>query len=264
MTVVFVSLLLTGLAYAGSSHAQIKEDEVDFEVLATVTMKEGDNLWDLATKYYGDPFQWPLIKDMNKIPSEGAIPIGTVVYLPVIPIKRTTVEEVEPEVSEVEKLSAEIEKLRNELRSVKGKNKECEDKNKQLAEALKDKDAAIKDLSGMLDNVKTALDRMKAESELEAQAREMRAAAQEAAKKDKDKLSDAVKSKDRYIQELESKLKQCTGDLETARAELRARPKIVVEEKPPTPVKKAAPGDKSKIAALAAALIGSIVWIASD
>jgi nucleoid-associated protein YgaU len=67
--VLVFSLLLTGLACVGSLRAQIKEDEVDFEVMATVTIKDGDSLWNLAQKYYRDPFKWTIIKDMNKIPN---------------------------------------------------------------------------------------------------------------------------------------------------------------------------------------------------
>ena len=170
IVILVLSLLLTGLAYVGSLLAQIKEEEIDFEVMATVTAKGGDSLWDLAQKYYGDPFKWTIIKDVNKIPNEYTIPVGTVMYIPVIPLKKT-VKVVEPEIKEEkppapdERLLAEIEKLREELSRIKGDLEICKEQNDELRKELQDKDATIKDLSGMLDNIKAALDKMKADTE---------------------------------------------------------------------------------------------------
>jgi uncharacterized protein YoxC len=268
MTVVLVlSLLLTGLACLGSLRAQIKEGEVDFEVLATVTMKKGDNLWDLATKYYGDPLKWPLIKDLNKIPNEKKIPVGAVIYIPVKEAKRI-VEGVEAEIAErkaiEEELSKEIAKLKEDLSAVKAKSEECEEKNKELAEALKEKDASIADLEGMLDNVKAGLDKMKAEAELEAQAQEMRAAAQAAAEKKREELAAALEAKDKKIQELEEKFKQCQRDvaaLESMRDELRVKIAEAERRRPPSAV---SADHRSRVAAVAIAIVGSIIWIASN
>jgi nucleoid-associated protein YgaU len=86
--VLVLALLLTGLVCVGISRAQIKKEEVDFEVLATVTMVKGDTLWELAEKYYDDPYRWQIIMDLNKIPDERRIPIGTVVYIPVEDAKK--------------------------------------------------------------------------------------------------------------------------------------------------------------------------------
>ena len=113
--VMVLSLLLTGLTCVGISRAQIKEADVDFEVLATVTMVKGDTLWDLAQKYYNDPYGWDRILKMNRIPDERRIPIGTVIYIPVEDAKRI-VKEVEKKIEEkkvvVKDTVTELEKLR--------------------------------------------------------------------------------------------------------------------------------------------------------
>jgi type I site-specific restriction-modification system R (restriction) subunit len=269
--VLVLSLLLAGLAYVGVSRAQIKEEDVDFEVMATVTMKKGDSLSVLAKKYYGDPLKWPLIKDMNKIPNEARIPVGTVIYIPVKDAKRI-VKKVEAEIVEKkvaeEDLSAKIAKLQEELRGLKEKSKECEDEKERLSKELKDKDASVKDLEGMLDNVKAALDKMedktaKTEAELEAQAREMRAAV----KKREEELSQAEEAKDKELQELRSELSRCRGDmarLEALRDELMAKireAEAVAVKRPRKPV---SAERRSTVAAIAIALVGSIIWIASD
>jgi len=278
--VLVLSLLLTELAFVGVPSAQIRKDEVDFEVLDTVTMKKGDNLWNLAKKYYDDPLRWKYIMDMNRIPNERKIGIGTVIYIPIKDAKRI-VKIVEKKIEEKEvvkeDLSGEIAKLREELRSLREENAnlrkaldECSSEKKQLAErleekeaALREKDATIKDLEGMMDNVKAALDKMKANAELAAQTEEMRAAAQAASER---KIGD----KDKRIRELESKLADCQRSLERlerARNELDAklRQAEMAKEMPAKPMKKQyATSERSMVAAIAIAIVGSIMWISSD
>ena len=87
-----------------------------------------------------------------------------------------------------------------------------------------------------------------------------------AARKHEDELSGARSAKDKLIDELEAKLRQCrrnVEELEKLRDELKARIKMaeVVEKKPP--VKKKPVDERSKVAAVAVILIGSIIWIAS-
>ena len=49
----------------------------------TVTIRKGDTLWELADKYYGDPYKWPLILEMNRLPESGRdLPVGTVIQIP--------------------------------------------------------------------------------------------------------------------------------------------------------------------------------------
>lgn len=291
MTAVLVLLLLlTGLAYVGELHAQIKKDEVDFEVMATVTMVAGDTLWDLAEKHYEDPLEWAIIKDLNRIPNERRIPIGTVVYIPVKEAKKI-VKKVEAEIEEkkvaVEEVSAQIGKLKKDLDRARKKSKEYESKNKRLAKSVRDLESKNKRLARSLKDMK---DKDAAFNKLEAQVRELRAAVRKkdaviedleaelrelrAAAKRHRELVEAVDRKERQIEELESKLRRSRGDieeLERARNELRAKIERAEaardRDRPPRPVRKPAkkPTDpRSRIAAVAIALVGSIIWIASD
>ncbi|MFC1714888.1 LysM peptidoglycan-binding domain-containing protein [Candidatus Poribacteria bacterium] len=84
------SVLLTSLICAADLCAQIREDEVDFQILATVTAQKDNGLWSLAEKYYGNPRLWPLISDMNRISDATNIPAGTTIYIPVKDAKRIT------------------------------------------------------------------------------------------------------------------------------------------------------------------------------
>ncbi|MFC1714885.1 LysM peptidoglycan-binding domain-containing protein [Candidatus Poribacteria bacterium] len=75
-------ILLTSLTCAAGLHAQIQEDEIDFQILATVTYQRDNSLWSLAGKYYGNPRLWPHIADMNRIADATDIPAGTPIYIP--------------------------------------------------------------------------------------------------------------------------------------------------------------------------------------
>ena len=77
------SVLLMSLACVANLRAQIREDEVDFQILATVTSQKDNSLWSLAEKYYGNPRLWPLISDMNRIADPTDIPTGATIYIPV-------------------------------------------------------------------------------------------------------------------------------------------------------------------------------------
>jgi len=87
IVVLILSILLTGLVSVGSLRAQPKKEEVNFEILATVTMKSGGVLWNLAQEYYKDPYEWKYIKKMNKISNERRIPVGMVIYIPAKDVK---------------------------------------------------------------------------------------------------------------------------------------------------------------------------------
>jgi myosin heavy subunit len=271
-----VLLLLTGLVYVGNLRAQIKEEEVDFGILATVKMEKGDNLWDLAMKYYDDPYKWTLIQEKNKIPSEVRIPVGTVIYIPIGDAKEIAEEvdeEIDKQKEELKKLADELEKLRQQLRRCNARNRDLTAKNKRLDKVVEDKDAAIKKkdedikkLQSMLDNITAALKKMEgdSESELEAQAREMRAAAQAAAAA-KEGRGKELAEKDELIESLEAKLRSCRASLERlelARDELRAKIRMAeaAATKPPAAKKK---NPKSTITAIAIAIAGSMVWIAT-
>jgi DNA repair exonuclease SbcCD ATPase subunit len=282
MTAILVSLLLLAeLACVGTLRAQLKEDEVNFEYMAKITMEKGNNqcLWNLAKEYYKNPLEWTYIKEMNNIPNEKTIPIGTVIYIPVKDAKKI-VKKADVKIEEMnateKALRDEIANLKAELERCKEDNKKCEAEREKLANALREcegkvrrltkaledceasvkkKDATIAELQAMLENVKKALDKMKADSDLLAQESEMRAAAQRKRSED--------------IESLEAKLRQCRREVEELEAERnRLRAQIAQLEqaammKPAKPEKKTA-DEKSMVAAIAIMLIGSIIWIASD
>ena len=284
--IVILLLLLTALVYVGDIRAQITEDEVDFEVLATVTMRKGneDSLWNLAKKYYGDPYQWTFIRDMNRIPNERVIPVGTVIYVPVKGAKKLAKEvEVKEKEAAEEELSAEIARLRKELRGVKGKNKElarslkeCEDRNRQLTREMKNKDARIKELEAearKMREMQAAARRKDARiKELEGKVREMQAAAEAAARE-----NESLEARIRQSQDLESQLRRHRREieeLEEANRKLNDRIRRTEvagerspQEKPREPVKKEpkeSVDPKSRIAVVAILLLGTIAWMASD
>lgn len=273
-----LSLLLTGLACVGNVRAQLRKDEVDFEYLDVVKVDDPNGyLWNLAKKYYNNPLQWKYIMEMNKIPNERRIRKGTVIYIPVKDAKKI-VKIVEAQIEEkkvVEKdLSSELEMLRAELRELKEKADDCAEKNRRLSMALEEKDAllaekdaAIKDLQAMLDSLKGAVDRVKAEAEIEGQRQKLRAEASEA--EFEAQLREVKSSQRRHIEELESQLDKCRRErerLEMARDELMAKIKRaeMAGDKPMIPRKREEKDSRSMVAAVAIALVGSIIWMASD
>lgn len=48
----------------------------------TYTMQKGDTLWDLSTKYYGDPTLYPIFLEVNAITNPRTIPTGKVIVVP--------------------------------------------------------------------------------------------------------------------------------------------------------------------------------------
>ena len=53
-------------------------------IIATVRLGRGETLWDLAEKYYGDPYKWSHIQKANNFPRSGkGLSVGTIVHIPV-------------------------------------------------------------------------------------------------------------------------------------------------------------------------------------
>lgn len=50
--------------------------------LATYTVKKGDTLWDLARKYYSNPYLWPRIADRNGVKNPRLLQIGKRLVIP--------------------------------------------------------------------------------------------------------------------------------------------------------------------------------------
>ena len=81
------------------------------EAMTKVTVQKGDTLWELASKYYGDPFKWDLIAEANNIPNpRDPIPVGTVLQIPVKGTKGGT------ESAEYTNIPAAVERSIYELR----------------------------------------------------------------------------------------------------------------------------------------------------
>jgi hypothetical protein len=48
----------------------------------TYTMKDGDTLWDLSAKFFGDPTLYPVFLEVNRIDNVRTIPTGKVIVVP--------------------------------------------------------------------------------------------------------------------------------------------------------------------------------------
>jgi hypothetical protein len=120
----------------GNLRAQIKKEEVDFEYMATVTAQKGKDccLWNMAEKYYGDPYLWNLIKEKNKISNERKIPVGTVIYIPT----RDAKELVAKTEGDMDKISANMSELEEELAAARKEAKNCKAEKAKLSKALED------------------------------------------------------------------------------------------------------------------------------
>jgi len=272
-----LAIFLTGLISVGSLRAQLKKEEVDFEYMAAVTMKSGDVLWNLAEQYYKDPMRWKYIAEKNKIRNERRIPIGTVVYIPVEDAKKIAKEAekvIEAKKVAVDESALKLAELQKELDRIKKEHEICLAKLDEAMNALKEKDALIAELQ---DKINALNKQIEAQAELEARLEDMRIAAKSATER-KDDLSGALKEKDAAIAEKEAriadmewKLKQSQSEIskyEEANKELRT--KIEMAEKNKTSMEerpsraKYVSDSRSKIAAMAIALVGSIIWMASD
>jgi predicted RNase H-like nuclease (RuvC/YqgF family) len=287
MLIVFL-LLLTGLACVGSLRAQLKKEEVDFEVLATVTAVPGIDccLWNMAAKHYGDPYKWTILKDVNKIPNERRIATGTVIYIPVLPLKKVEEKPEKPEPSE-------LDLLKKQVNSLKKKNRECEAKRKQLAKALEDCKKRAKRMAGQAKalrkcqdenkKLKARLKKLQNENrklakankekdgtidELEGRLREMKGALRRC----EEELEKALAKKDRHIEELEEELHKCRRKLEEIEIAQKVKQELMMK-KHVGPCKRQPPhlgkkeykkDDRALVAAVAIAIVGSLIWIGSD
>lgn len=63
----------------------------------TYTMVEGDTLWELANKFYGDPTVYPVFLEVNSIDNPRTIPVGRVINVPSYDEMRRIANEVNPE-----------------------------------------------------------------------------------------------------------------------------------------------------------------------
>ena len=50
--------------------------------IGTYTVKKGDTLWDLARKYYGNPYLWPRLADRNGVRNPRRLQIGKRLVIP--------------------------------------------------------------------------------------------------------------------------------------------------------------------------------------
>jgi len=279
LMVVLLSVFLTGVISVEGLRAYLKE-KPDWPHIE-VTMKKGDVLWNLAQEYYKDPFKWKIIAEKNGIvppPAERRIPIGAVIYVPIEDaqkIAKETEKVVEAKKVAVDESALKLAELQKELDRIKKDYEDCLAKIKDMTDALKERDALVAELEA---KIKALNSEIEAQSELEARLEDMRVAAKSTAER-KDELSGVLKEKDASIAEKEAriaemewKLKQNQSELsryEAANAELKMKiekaEKMESEEgyeKPARP--KFVSDPRSRIAAMAIALVGSIIWMASD
>jgi len=282
-----LAIFLTGLVSVSSLRAYFKnKEEVPFEYMAAVTMKKGDVLWNLAEQYYKDPFKWKIIAEKNVIPNERKIPIGAVIYIPVEDAKKIAKEAekvIEAKKVAVDENALKLAELQKELDRIKREHEDSLAKINELMRIIAEKDAIIAELEG---KIKALNKELEAQSELESRLEDMRVAAKSTSER-KDELSGALKEKDASIaekeariSEMEWKLKNMQSEIsrfEDANKELRIR--IEQAEKNKVSMTESREGDESyaksqkpkyasdpraKIAAMAIALVGSIIWMASD
>lgn len=274
LVAVLLSVFLTGFISVGSLRALLKE-KPDWPHIE-VTMKKGDVLWNLAQEYYKDPLKWKVIAEKNKIvppPAERRIPIGAVIYVPIEDaqkIAKETEKVVEAKKVAVDETALKLAELQKELDRIKKEYEDCLARMKEMSDALKDRDALIAELEA---KIKALNDELAAQSELEARLEDLRVAAKSSAA-GKDELANALKEKDAIIAEKEAriaemewKLKNNQADiskLELAYKELKEKmAKAETEEYQPKKAKFVS-DPRSRIAAMAIALVGSIIWMASD
>lgn len=275
LVVVLLSVFLTGFASMDGLRAYLKE-KPDWPHIE-VTMKKGDVLWNLAKEYYKDPLKWKIIAEKNGIvppPAERRIPIGAVIYVPIEDaqkIAKETEKVVEAKKVAVDEAALKLAELQKELDRIKKEYEDCLARMKEMTDALKDRDSVVADLE---DKIKELDKQLQAQSELEARLEDMRVAAKSGAV-GKDELMNALKEKDASIAEKESriaelewKLKNMQTDitrLETANSELKIRIEKSerMEQEMPAKVKFVS-DPRARIAAMAIALVGSIIWMSSN
>jgi hypothetical protein len=210
-------LLVAGLACVGGLRAQLKKEEVDFEVLATVVAQEGKDccLWNMAAQYYGDPYEWTFLQEVNKIPNERKISIGTVIYIPKKPLKKVEAVAAEEEVPEVDELKKEIARLKKRNRDCANNLKKCNTEKNKLAKQLRECKAAkaaparkvLRDCEAK--NKKLAADLKKLEAEKKRTGADIKGL--EAKNR---RLTKAMKEKDADIEELEGRARRAQRECE--------------------------------------------------
>jgi len=279
IVILIFSVLLTGLV-VGNLHAQLKKEEVNFEVLAAVTMKSGDVLWKLAQEYYKDSSQWEYIKRLNKIPDERKIPVGTVIYIPAKDAKaiaKKAEEEIVQKKVVVDEVALKIAELQKEIERLKKELENCIVKKEDIAASLKKKDDTIAELEAKIKSLNGELEK---QAELTAQLENMRVAAKLTAES-REELDNALKEKDAAIaekeariSEMEYKLKRAQeeiSNLESANRELKENiaksGKIeITEVNREMVVTKAKPAEAKEylpaVAAMAIAIVGAMIWVA--
>ncbi|RCK79156.1 MAG: hypothetical protein OZSIB_0270 [Candidatus Ozemobacter sibiricus] len=65
--------------------------------MKTYTMQEGDTLWDLSSKFYGDPTLYPVFLEVNDIANPRTIPVGKVILVPSYDEMKKIAQEPDPE-----------------------------------------------------------------------------------------------------------------------------------------------------------------------
>jgi len=199
LLIISVFLFLTVfLVCINDLYAQIRPEEVDFEIIAVVIYNKDETLWNLAQKYYNNPYLWPYIGVMNNIQENSSILDGTAIYIPAIGgRKKPKIEEqfkkelkakedsiknllnlLDQAISEINDLKSKINAMeKNEvkqvnidsdesIRRIREEIRELKDENESLKKALKEKDNQLRVIDNTFSNNMAELDKTSKERDI--------------------------------------------------------------------------------------------------
>jgi len=161
--ILYICVFLTGGPSVISSFAKITMKEpIEGEV---ITIKKGDTLWHLASKYLGNPTKWPDFKKYNKFTNPNRIYPGEKMQLPVKAAKaivKEATKEIEVRGSEIDAMKAlqnsnekmskmlqaqmeELEALKKAVKLLSEEISRVENKVASLDDRLSQAETAVKD-----------------------------------------------------------------------------------------------------------------------
>jgi nucleoid-associated protein YgaU len=86
----------TGLTLPGISTSVNEEEPTATPGEKTYTVVSGDNLWNIAEKYYGSGYNWTDIAKANSLVNPGVISVGHKLAMPEVSVKSPTTAQASP------------------------------------------------------------------------------------------------------------------------------------------------------------------------